>query len=172
MRWLNRQAYNDARSVLTKAGYDFKRLPPVLVGNLEPQRRGALHAHVSGNACLGLRSGTMPRAAMFELLRCPRNRRHSTLVPRAGEARRSFSDHRFRHLRCASKTTTPAKGGRLVSDSDEGTLRVRLRHLEAGDVVLRDGLWIGDRAGQGRSVRPPGSGPVRVDASRRRARER
>jgi hypothetical protein len=47
MRWLKRQAYNDARSVLTKAGYDFKRLPPVLVGNLEPQRRGALHAHLA-----------------------------------------------------------------------------------------------------------------------------
>jgi len=47
MRWLKRKAYNDARSVLTKAGYEYKSLPPVLVGNLEPQRRGALHAHLA-----------------------------------------------------------------------------------------------------------------------------
>jgi hypothetical protein len=47
MRWLKRKAYNDARSVLTKAGYEYKGLPPVLVGNLEPQRRGALHAHLA-----------------------------------------------------------------------------------------------------------------------------
>lgn len=47
MRWLKRKAYNDARAVLTKAGYDYKTLPPVLVGNLEPQRRGALHAHLA-----------------------------------------------------------------------------------------------------------------------------
>ena len=47
MRWLKRKAYNDARSVLTKAGYEYKSLPPVLVGNLELQRRGALHAHLA-----------------------------------------------------------------------------------------------------------------------------
>ena len=47
MRWLKRKAYNDARAVLTKAGYEYKTLPPVLVGNLEPQRRGALHAHLA-----------------------------------------------------------------------------------------------------------------------------
>jgi hypothetical protein len=47
MRWLKRKAYNDAQSVLTKAGYEYKKLPPVLVGNLEPQRRGALHAHLA-----------------------------------------------------------------------------------------------------------------------------
>jgi hypothetical protein len=47
MRWLKRKAYNDARSVLTKAGYEYRSLPPVLVGNLEPQRRGALHAHLA-----------------------------------------------------------------------------------------------------------------------------
>jgi hypothetical protein len=47
MRWLKRKAYNDARSALTKAGYQYKRLPPVLVGNLEPQRRGALHCHLA-----------------------------------------------------------------------------------------------------------------------------
>jgi TolA-binding protein len=47
MRWLKRKAYNDARAVLTKAGYEYKSLPPVLVGNLEPQRRGALHAHLA-----------------------------------------------------------------------------------------------------------------------------
>jgi hypothetical protein len=47
MRWLKRKAYNDARAVLTKAGYEYKNLPPVLVGNLEPQRRGALHAHLA-----------------------------------------------------------------------------------------------------------------------------
>jgi hypothetical protein len=47
MRWLKRKVYNDARSVLTKAGYEYKSLPPVLVGNLEPQRRGALHAHLA-----------------------------------------------------------------------------------------------------------------------------
>jgi hypothetical protein len=41
MRWLKRKAYNDARAVLTKAGYEYRNLPPVLVGNLEPQRRGA-----------------------------------------------------------------------------------------------------------------------------------
>ena len=35
------------RSVLTKAGYEYKSFPPVLVGNLEPQRRGALHAHLA-----------------------------------------------------------------------------------------------------------------------------
>jgi hypothetical protein len=47
MRWLKRKAYNDARSVLWKAGYEFERLPPVLVGNLELQTRGALHAHLA-----------------------------------------------------------------------------------------------------------------------------
>jgi hypothetical protein len=47
MRWLKRKAYNDARSVLRKAGYEFDRLPPVLVGNLEVQKRGALHAHLA-----------------------------------------------------------------------------------------------------------------------------
>jgi hypothetical protein len=47
MRWLKRKAYNDARSVLLKAGYEFDRLPPVLVGNLEVQKRGALHAHLA-----------------------------------------------------------------------------------------------------------------------------
>ena len=47
MRWLKRKAYNDARSVLRKAGYEFERLPPVLVGNLEVQKRGALHAHMA-----------------------------------------------------------------------------------------------------------------------------
>jgi len=47
MRWLKRKAYNDARSVLRKAGYEFDRLPPVLVGNLEVQKRGALHAHMA-----------------------------------------------------------------------------------------------------------------------------
>lgn len=47
MRWLKRKAYNDARSVLRKAGYEFERLPPVLVGNLEVQKRGALHAHLA-----------------------------------------------------------------------------------------------------------------------------
>jgi hypothetical protein len=47
MRWLKRKAYNDARAVLTKSGYEYTRLPPVLVGNLEPQRRGALHAHLA-----------------------------------------------------------------------------------------------------------------------------
>jgi hypothetical protein len=47
MRWLKRKAYNDARSVLRKAGYEFDRLPPVLVGNLELQKRGALHAHLA-----------------------------------------------------------------------------------------------------------------------------
>jgi hypothetical protein len=47
MRWLKRQAYNDARAALTKGGYEFDRLPPVLVGNLELQRRGALHAHLA-----------------------------------------------------------------------------------------------------------------------------
>jgi hypothetical protein len=47
MRWLKRKAYNDARSALTKADYEYKALPPVLVGNLEPQRRGALHCHLA-----------------------------------------------------------------------------------------------------------------------------
>jgi hypothetical protein len=47
MRWLKRKAYNDARAVLTRAGYEYRHLPPVLVGNLEPQRRGALHAHLA-----------------------------------------------------------------------------------------------------------------------------
>jgi hypothetical protein len=47
MRFLKRKAYNDARSVLGKAGYEFDRLPPVLVANLEVQRRGALHAHLA-----------------------------------------------------------------------------------------------------------------------------
>jgi hypothetical protein len=47
MRWLKRKAYNDARSVLCKAGCEFDRLPPVLVGNLEVQKRGALHAHLA-----------------------------------------------------------------------------------------------------------------------------
>lgn len=47
MRWLKRKAYNDARSVLTNAGYEFDRLPPVLVSNFEPQRRGALHGHLA-----------------------------------------------------------------------------------------------------------------------------
>jgi hypothetical protein len=47
MRWLKRKAYNDARGVLTRAGYEYRRLPPVLVGNLEPQRRGAMHAHLA-----------------------------------------------------------------------------------------------------------------------------
>ena len=47
MRWLKRKAYNDARSVLRKAGYEFDRLPPMLVGNLEVQKRGALHAHMA-----------------------------------------------------------------------------------------------------------------------------
>ena len=46
MRWLKRKAYNDPRSVLRKAGYEFERLPPVLVGNLEVQKRGALLAHI------------------------------------------------------------------------------------------------------------------------------
>jgi hypothetical protein len=40
MRWLKRKAYNDARSVLRRAGYEFDRLPPVLLGNLEVQKRG------------------------------------------------------------------------------------------------------------------------------------
>jgi hypothetical protein len=39
VRWVKRKAYNDARSVLRKAGYEFDRLPPVLVGNLEVQKR-------------------------------------------------------------------------------------------------------------------------------------
>jgi hypothetical protein len=47
MRWLKREAYNDARAALTRSGYEYKRLPPVLVANLEPQRRGALHAHLA-----------------------------------------------------------------------------------------------------------------------------
>jgi hypothetical protein len=47
MRWLKRKAYNDGRSLLTRAGYDYTHLPPVLVGNFEPQRRGALHAHLA-----------------------------------------------------------------------------------------------------------------------------
>ena len=47
MRWLKRKAYNDARSLLRKSGYEFDRLPPVLVGNLELQKRGALHAHLA-----------------------------------------------------------------------------------------------------------------------------
>ena len=47
LRWLKRQAYNDARAALRKGGYDFDRLPPVLVGNLEVQKRGALHAHLA-----------------------------------------------------------------------------------------------------------------------------
>jgi hypothetical protein len=47
MRWLKRQAYNDARAALRRGGYEFKRLPPVLVGNLEVQTRGALHAHLA-----------------------------------------------------------------------------------------------------------------------------
>jgi hypothetical protein len=47
MRRLKRKAYNDARSVLRKAGYEFERLPPVLVGNLEVQKRGALQAHLA-----------------------------------------------------------------------------------------------------------------------------
>jgi hypothetical protein len=47
MRWLKRKAYNDARGVLTRSGYKYTRLPPVLEGNLEPQRRGALHAHLA-----------------------------------------------------------------------------------------------------------------------------
>jgi len=47
LRWIKRKAYNDARAVLTRSGYDFRRLPPVLVGNLEVQKRGALHAHLA-----------------------------------------------------------------------------------------------------------------------------
>jgi hypothetical protein len=47
MRWLKRKAYNDARSVLRKAGCESDRLPPVLVGNLEVQKRGALHTHLA-----------------------------------------------------------------------------------------------------------------------------
>ena len=47
MRWLKRKAYNDARAALSKGGYTFKRLPPVLVSNLELQKRGALHAHLA-----------------------------------------------------------------------------------------------------------------------------
>lgn len=47
MRWLKRRAYNDARAALVRGGYEYKRLPPVLVSNLEPQRRGALHAHLA-----------------------------------------------------------------------------------------------------------------------------
>ena len=47
LRWLKRQAYNDARAALRKGGYEFDRLPPVLVGNLEVQKRGALHAHLA-----------------------------------------------------------------------------------------------------------------------------
>ena len=42
LRWLKRQAYNDARAALRQGGYEFDRLPPVLVGNLEVQKRGAL----------------------------------------------------------------------------------------------------------------------------------
>ena len=33
--------------MLRKAGYEFDRLPPVLVGNLEVQKRGALHARMA-----------------------------------------------------------------------------------------------------------------------------
>jgi hypothetical protein len=33
--------------VLRKAGYEFDRLPPVLVGNLEVQKHGAPHAHLA-----------------------------------------------------------------------------------------------------------------------------
>ena len=47
MGWLKRKAYNDTRAVLTRAGYEYRHLPPALVGNLEPQRRGALHAHLA-----------------------------------------------------------------------------------------------------------------------------
>jgi hypothetical protein len=46
MRWL-KQGLHDARSVLRKAGYEYNRPPPVLVGNLEVQKRGALHAHLA-----------------------------------------------------------------------------------------------------------------------------
>ena len=47
MRWLKRKAYNDARAALSRGGYESKRLPPVLIGNLERQKRGALHAHLA-----------------------------------------------------------------------------------------------------------------------------
>jgi hypothetical protein len=47
MRWLKRKAYNDGRAALTAAGFPTDRLPPVLVGVLELQKRGALHAHLA-----------------------------------------------------------------------------------------------------------------------------
>jgi hypothetical protein len=46
-RWLLRQARNHARKTLRAAGIDTRKLPPVLVSNVEVQRRGALHAHLA-----------------------------------------------------------------------------------------------------------------------------
>ncbi|MFO7572723.1 MAG: hypothetical protein R6W48_09025 [Gaiellaceae bacterium] len=47
LRWIKRKAYNAGRSALLKSGLPFEHLPPVLVGNLELQKRGALHAHLA-----------------------------------------------------------------------------------------------------------------------------
>lgn len=47
LRWVKRKAYNAGRSALLKSGLPFDHLPPVLVGNLEFQKRGALHAHLA-----------------------------------------------------------------------------------------------------------------------------
>jgi hypothetical protein len=47
LRWVKRKAYNAGRSALLRSGLPFDQLPPVLVGNLEPQKRGALHAHLA-----------------------------------------------------------------------------------------------------------------------------
>jgi hypothetical protein len=47
LRWIKRKAYNGGRSALLKSGLLYEQLPPVLVGNLEFQKRGALHAHLA-----------------------------------------------------------------------------------------------------------------------------
>lgn len=47
LRWIKRKAYNAGRAALLKSGLPFDQLPPVLVGNLEFQKRGALHAHLA-----------------------------------------------------------------------------------------------------------------------------
>jgi hypothetical protein len=47
LRWIKRKAYNAGRSALLKSGLPYELLPPVLVGNLEFQKRGALHAHLA-----------------------------------------------------------------------------------------------------------------------------
>jgi hypothetical protein len=47
LRWIKRKAYNAGRSALLKSGLPYEHLPPVLVGNLELQKRGALHAHLA-----------------------------------------------------------------------------------------------------------------------------